>query len=548
MLPRHALPRSHGLRVINLSLLAAFLFGAAACGAVQPPDVETVTGDVSAPDAPLSTDRALSFQSVTDDAGARAATQNRTLIRTGRGYQEFFGHAPPAAIDFSREWVVFYGAGSQPGGYGAGVATVTLSGSSLVVVTELVAPGAGCPVPASGGGAAVYALVKLPAQPGVMIDFRKKDRTGPSCPPPSPCAAVLCPAGQHCEAQAARCADATTCQPTGVCVADPPKVVCGGLAGIVCPGQGKCVDDPSDGCDASTGGVDCGGVCQCAVSTCPSGSTFDASPSVCACSPPPPTKVRCGGIAGATCPGFGRCVDDPSDSCDPNAGGADCGGICQCIDNVDCAAGTVFDSTPSVCTCVKASPHTCGPVCDIFCAYGSVLDADGCPTCTCNPPPGGPKVGCGGIAGFPCPGLGKCVDDPSDSCDPNAGGADCGGICSCIDNVSCVAGTVFDSSPSVCSCVPQTPPICNGPVCAIYCANGYLLDASGCPSCGCNPSPPTACPVAKCPSPAPAAPNVICADGTTVGGPACVVMADGTCGWTIVSCPTPTPTPTPSSP
>src|SRR5205814_9221708 len=36
---------------------------------------------------------------------------------------------------------------------------------------------------------------------------------------------------------------------------------------------------------------------------------------------------------------------------------------------------------------------------------------------------------CGGIAGFPCPTGYTCVDDPSDSCDPNAGGADCGGIC-----------------------------------------------------------------------------------------------------------------------
>ena len=36
---------------------------------------------------------------------------------------------------------------------------------------------------------------------------------------------------------------------------------------------------------------------------------------------------------------------------------------------------------------------------------------------------------CGGIAAFQCdPGF-DCVDDPSDSCDPKSGGADCGGIC-----------------------------------------------------------------------------------------------------------------------
>ncbi|SEP24593.1 Kazal-type serine protease inhibitor domain protein [Nitrosovibrio sp. Nv6] len=41
----------------------------------------------------------------------------------------------------------------------------------------------------------------------------------------------------------------------------------------------------------------------------------------------------------------------------------------------------------------------------------------------------GPKQMCGGIAGFPCPEGKKCVDDPSDNCDPDRGGADCSGIC-----------------------------------------------------------------------------------------------------------------------
>jgi hypothetical protein len=37
---------------------------------------------------------------------------------------------------------------------------------------------------------------------------------------------------------------------------------------------------------------------------------------------------------------------------------------------------------------------------------------------------------CGGIAGFAChAGDEQCVDDPSDSCDPAVGGADCSGIC-----------------------------------------------------------------------------------------------------------------------
>jgi len=37
----------------------------------------------------------------------------------------------------------------------------------------------------------------------------------------------------------------------------------------------------------------------------------------------------CGGFAGLTCPaGYSSCIDDPTDSCNPASGGADCSGIC----------------------------------------------------------------------------------------------------------------------------------------------------------------------------------------------------------------------------
>jgi hypothetical protein len=36
----------------------------------------------------------------------------------------------------------------------------------------------------------------------------------------------------------------------------------------------------------------------------------------------------CGGFAGIKCNAGFRCIDDPSDSCDPKQGGADCSGIC----------------------------------------------------------------------------------------------------------------------------------------------------------------------------------------------------------------------------
>ncbi|HZH15244.1 MAG TPA: hypothetical protein VE057_12900 [Archangium sp.] len=42
----------------------------------------------------------------------------------------------------------------------------------------------------------------------------------------------------------------------------------------------------------------------------------------------PGTGQFCGGFAAIQCPEGLVCVDDPNDSCDPNTGGADCGGIC----------------------------------------------------------------------------------------------------------------------------------------------------------------------------------------------------------------------------
>lgn len=149
-------------------------------------------------------------------------------------------------------------------------------------------------------------------------------------------------------------------------------------------------------------------------------------------------------------------------------------------------------------------------------------------------PPSGPT--CGSIAGKPCPGMGKCVDNPNDSCDPAKGGADCGGICTCVETVLCTKGAKFDSSPSVCACVPEKP-VC-GPVCLIYCPFGNVLDSQGCPTCACNkPTPGAACPTDQCTGPGPKSANFKCSDGKTIGGPACVVDPSGVCNWTVVVCP-----------
>jgi hypothetical protein len=62
-------------------------------------------------------------------------------------------------------------------------------------------------------------------------------------------------------------------------------------------------------------------------------------------------------------------------------------------------------------------------------AAWTVVICGGVAACSgAEPPPTEPAF-CGGIAGFPCPAGETCVDDPGDDCDPNAGGADCGGMC-----------------------------------------------------------------------------------------------------------------------
>ena len=42
----------------------------------------------------------------------------------------------------------------------------------------------------------------------------------------------------------------------------------------------------------------------------------------------PQNPSRCGGFGAIQCQTGMSCVDDQGDSCDPNAGGADCGGVC----------------------------------------------------------------------------------------------------------------------------------------------------------------------------------------------------------------------------
>ena len=138
---------------------------------------------------------------------------------------------------------------------------------------------------------------------------------------------------------------------------------------------------------------------------------------------------------------------------------------------VRCAAGTQCVVTDGSAACVE-EPETDGCAL-ILCAPGTtceVIDGEG----TCTPiEPTGPF--CGGFGGFECPGSGSCVDDPSDDCDPDDGGADCGGVCECNVRALCVPGLVFDPSPEVCACVEE--PVTD-PCAAVRCRAGTHCEAT----------------------------------------------------------------------
>jgi len=132
-----------------------------------------------------------------------------------------------------------------------------------------------------------------------------------------------------------------------------------------------------------------------------------------------------------------------------------------------------------------------GEVCgEETCASGLVCCNESCGICT---EPGGActqqicdeeEVFCGGIAGIACPGAGTCVDDASDDCDPENGGADCGGLCECSGAaILCAPDTLFDDSPSVCACVPRGGETCGG-LTGLPCGDGEFCNFPEEAQCG----------------------------------------------------------------
>ena len=300
-------------------------------------------------------DPGVASQELTDiafvelDVAKHAAPAGLTVVKSTADFEEFFGESPPASVDFKRHWVVHLSAGiKNTGGYRIEIASIQKQGSGaqrkLVVRGHETAPGPDCFVTqALTNPQMTVRINKQASTPQTALELQSEVR---SCGN-GPCEDL----GGQCKSSPIDVTFPANCQ---------ADFAMQQVTGAQCPAMNQ------------------------------------------ACCLP----VRCGGIAARPCPDGAMCVDDPTDNCDPNNGGADCGGVCT------------------------------------------------------------KKIACGGFAGLACPDGMSCVDDPSDECDPDDGGADCIGVCApepacdpelmCTQVITCVDGKLYPTGCGPANCDEPT--------------------------------------------------------------------------------------------
>lgn len=112
-----------------------------------------------------------------------------------------------------------------------------------------------------------------------------------------------CSADMTCVPTKPSCANLNTCP--GTCQFTNTYPSCGGHRAnpATCRKDEVCLDDPRTP-------ESCGQACD--------------APGICL----PKVEVQCAGFVGKQCPKGLFCYDKPHDGCDPENGGADCGGVC----------------------------------------------------------------------------------------------------------------------------------------------------------------------------------------------------------------------------
>ncbi len=302
-------------RTLCFTVVAAVtLFSA--CGGVDGfnPDLDDneteAAGEISTSEQGLNND--IAFTPFTDSVGSQANLPRWRLFKTAASYSAYFGHSAPSTVNFARDWVFFYSAGSRPtGGYTAAITRVFRGAQNRVyVATSLKTPGAHCMVTQAFTNP--YVLVKF-AKPAAANVVRYLSST-----------------------QRVDCAGPV---PTGP--------ICGGIAGLQCAGAGTCVDDPSDSCNPANGGADCSGHCACnSLGMCVGGGVWNSSPEVCGCEAPPScATVLCGANTYCT-------IHNGQPACLPNPSQVTCGSV-TCGSGMYCCNASCGICAPPGSSCIQ---------------------------------------------------------------------------------------------------------------------------------------------------------------------------------------------------
>jgi hypothetical protein len=337
----------------------------------------------------------------------------------------------------------------------------------------------------------------------------------------------------------------------GICDGAGECVEC--LGDEMCPGevclQGECVPlECTNGMqDGDESDVDCGGSCPGCLNDQHCDDPFDCQSLFC----PNGTCQPCGGPG--ECPDRTYCSEGVCEDLLPNGSICQEAAVCQsgnCVDGVCCdfdcsgacrscrevdtgvmngtCAGTMEGSADPL--CMATDPGSCGTTgtCDgnLACAFHeSSTECAACVDAT--------TFGTGS-----CDGMGTCVPNATDSCDPYVCGGD-GCLTSCNDDGDCATGFCdlqsmsclgcgADVPPSGVSCPSQCTGGCNAGVCTIDCNAG-----GGCPSNTIS-CPATFDCIVSCDSINACATKTITCPANHTCSVEC--MADGACTSTSVAC------------